>query len=307
MTQPVKPLHNAPVFRAVFLAIMATVLWSGNFIVARATIHDISPIHLAFGRWFTASLIMVPVGLGALKREWQQVLAGKWNIVFAGLFGISIFNTLVYVAGHHSEAIQIALLGTTSSPVFSFILARIFLKEKIPPRRILGLLVCIAGILFILSRGSWGTFINLRFSRGDWWILLAAFSFAVYNIFVRARPVKLGSVAYLTAVFFAGTLMLAPVALGDWMLGASPHMTTSLGAMIFYLGAGTSVGAFFCWNAAIAKLGAARASLFGMLIPVFSSIEAVLILGEKLLLPHILGMVLVFSGVFMANTKRRKH
>jgi drug/metabolite transporter (DMT)-like permease len=300
-------MQQSPVFISVILAIVATMLWSGNFIVARATIHDISPIQLAFGRWVTASLIMVPIGLGALKREWQAVVSGKGNIIFAGLFGISIFNTLVYVAGHHSEAIQIALLGTTSSPVFSFILARIFLKEDIPPRRILGLLVCIAGILIILSRGSWETLLHLRFSPGDWWILLAALAFAVYNIFVRARPVKVGSVAYLTAVFFAGTLMLVPFAVADWFLGAKPNIDAPLTGMILYLGAGTSVAAFFCWNAAIAGLGAARASLFGMLIPVFSSIEAVILLHEKMLLPHIVGMALVFAGVFLANTQKRKH
>lgn len=299
-------MQKSPTLIAVLLAILATILWSGNFIVARAAIADISPIHLAFGRWLTASAIMIPIGLGALKREWDEVVKGRWNILFAGLFGVSIFNTLVYVAGHHSEAIQIALLGTTSSPVFSFILARIFLKEEIPPKRILGLFVCIIGILFILSRGSIDTLIHLRFSPGDWWILLAALAFAVYNIFVRARPVKLGAVAYLTAVFFAGTLMLVPFVIGDFALGAYPNFNVSLAAMVLYLGAGTSVAAFFCWNAAIAKLGAARASLFGMLIPVFSSVEAVFILNEKLLLSHIIGMALVFAGVFLANMKTRK-
>jgi drug/metabolite transporter (DMT)-like permease len=229
------------------------------------------------------------------------VVKGKANILLAGLFGVCIFNTIVYVAGHHSEAIQLALLGTTSSPVFSFILARIFLKENIPPRRIIGLIICIAGILFILSKGSLDTLMHLRFSPGDWWILLAAFSFAAYNIIVRGRPVKVGSVAYLSAVFFSGTLMLLPFAITDIAMGSVPQFNLPLAGMILYLGAGTSVAAFFCWNVAIARLGAARASLFGMLIPVFSSIEAVWLLKEKMILAQVVGMALVFGGVFMAN------
>ncbi|HSK13689.1 MAG TPA: DMT family transporter, partial [Phnomibacter sp.] len=88
--------------------------------------------------------------------------------------------------------------------------------------------------------------------------------------------------------------------------GARVQWSPSLAGMILYLGAGTSVAAFFCWNAAISRLGAARASLFGMLIPVFSSLEAVWLLGEKILPAHIAGMVLVFAGVFLANMAMSK-
>ncbi|HSK12584.1 MAG TPA: DMT family transporter, partial [Phnomibacter sp.] len=155
---------GGPTGVAIALATLATLLWSGNFIVARAAIHDISPIHLAFGRWLTASVIMIPIGLMALRRQWDEVVKGWKNILLAGLFGVCIFNTIVYVAGHHSEAIYLALLGTTSSPVFSFILARIILRELIPPRRIAGLIVCILGILVILSKGDINTLLHLRFT-----------------------------------------------------------------------------------------------------------------------------------------------
>jgi len=299
-------MPKSPILSAVLLAILATLLWSGNFIVARAAINQISPIHLAFGRWLAASIIMVPIGFSALRREWHEVVKGKTNILLAGLFGVCIFNTIVYVAGHHSEAIQLALLGTTSSPVFSFILARIFLKETIPPKRVAGLVVCVAGILFILSKGSLDTLLHLRFSAGDWWILLAAFSFASYNIIVRGRSVKVSSVAYLSAVFFSGTLMLLPFAAADFFMGNIPLVNLPLAGMILYLGAGTSVVAFFCWNIAIARLGAARASLFGMLIPVFSSLEAIWLLREKMVATQIMGMLLVFAGVFLANQTEKR-
>lgn len=290
---------------AVALAILATLLWSGNFIVARATIDSISPVQLAFGRWLTASIIMIPIGLRSLKREWAAVVLGKTNIFLAGLFGVSLFNTLVYIAGHHAEAIQIALIGTTSSPVFSFLLARIFLKEKIPGKRVLGLLICITGIVWMITKGRWNQLGTIGLSTGDIWILLAALSFAAYNIFVKARPIQIGSVAYLTSIFFIGTALLAPFALTEMAVGNHPEFSYSLLAMVGYLGAGTSVAAFFCWNKAIGVLGAARASLFGMLIPVFSSFEAVIFLNEKILPSHIMGMVLVFLGVFLANMKNR--
>jgi drug/metabolite transporter (DMT)-like permease len=94
-----------------------------------------------------------------------------------------------------------------------------------------------------------------------------------------------------------------------WELYAHPtgiQWNVSLVLIILYLGVGASVISFFCWNAAIARLGAARTSIFGNLIPVFSSLEAVWLLNEKILPTHITGMALVFAGVFLANKKPRE-
>ena len=71
--------------------------------------------------------------------------------------------------------------------------------------------------------------------------------------------------------------------------------------IILYLGLGTSVISYLCWNIAIGKLGAGRTALFGNLIPVFSSMEAALILNEKFTKVHIVSMLLTFSGIIIAN------
>lgn len=293
--------------QGILLAVLATIIWSGNFIVARGVIHEIPPIALAFSRWACASLIMIPIGWRSVKGQWGDIKANATHLFWAGLTGVSMFNTLVYIAGHFTEAINLALIGTTSSPIFSYILARIFLKEKITPLKLIGLLLCLSGVLFILSRGNWNNLVHFRLTAGDGWVLLGALSFSIYNVLARKKPVTLGPITYLTTTFWVGTLLLLPFA--AWELSLHPtgiRWTPSLVFIILYLGAGASVAAFFCWNAAIARLGAARASIFGNLIPVFSSFEAVWLLKEKILPAHIAGMVLVFSGVFLANLRKKK-
>jgi drug/metabolite transporter (DMT)-like permease len=293
--------------QGILLAILATIIWSGNFIVARGVIHEIPPVTLAFSRWACASVIMIPIGWRSIKSQWIDIKANAGHLFWAGLTGVSMFNTLVYIAGHYTEAINLALIGTTSSPIFSYILARIFLKEKITPLKLFGLLLCITGVLFILSRGHWNNLIHFRLTEGDGWVLLGALSFSIYNILARKKPANLGPITYLTITFWIGTLLLKPFAI--WELVVHPagiRWTSSLFLIILYLGAGASVAAFFCWNAAIARLGAARASIFGNLIPVFSSIEAVWLLKEKILPAHIAGMVLVFAGVFLANLRKKQ-
>ncbi|AXY74449.1 DMT family transporter [Paraflavitalea soli] len=286
------------------LAVLATIIWSGNFIVARGVIKQIPPVGLAFYRWVTGSLIMLPLAWNRFREEKAILLQHKGYIFWTALTGISLFNTLVYVAGHHSPAINLALIGTTSSPVFAIILAAIFLKERVPLMRVLGLLLCLSGIVWLLSQGSWERLKAFHFSAGDGWILLGALSFAIYNIMVRRKPTGIHPLNFLFTVFATGTLIIFPFYLIELTHTNPVDWSINLVLIILYLGAGASVLAFLCWNMAIARLGAARTALFGNLIPVFSILEAVLILDEQITMVHVLSGALVIAGVVIANLKR---
>lgn len=286
------------------LAVLATIIWSGNFVVARGVIKQIPPISLAFYRWATASLIMLPLAWKHFQREKHINFKHCAYFLWTGLTGVTLFNTLVYIAGHHSPAINLALIGTTSSPVFAIILAAIFLREPISPWRIAGLLLCLTGIVYLLSRGSWEQLKAFRFSAGDIWVLLGALAFAIYNILVRRKPAGLHPLNFLFTIFLTGTLLLLPFFILEVAHAEPITWNLNLVLIILYLGAGASVIAFLCWNIAINRLGAGRTALFGNLIPVFSILEAVLILGEKMTMVHVLSGVLVIAGVIIANLKK---
>ena len=92
---------------------------------------------------------------------------------------------------------------------------------------------------------------------------------------------------------------------GELFLLPATRWNPTLIGSILYLGAGTSAIAFLCWNLAIQKLGAGRTVLFGNLIPVFSIIEAVLILGEKMSAAHLISGTIVILGLTIANIKSK--
>lgn len=295
-----------PVYAGILLAILASFIWSGNFVVARAVAGKISPVSLAFFRWLTASLILLPFAGPGLRSQWPRIRSSFWYLLTVAFFGIAVFNTLLYQAGHFTSAINLALIGTTSSPVMSIILAAIFLKERLPFLRIVGLLICLAGILLLVSRGDWHNLRTFHFGRGDGWIFAAAFCFAVYNVLVRRKPAGISGMQFLLLAFGLGTLLLFPAYLYDQQVNPAPQWTGSLLLIILYLGLGTSVLAYLCWNAAIARLGAGRTALFGNLIPVFSSVEAVWLLQESFSSLHLAGSILVIGGLILANLRKRK-
>jgi len=285
----------------VCLAVLATIIWSGNFIVARGIYKEIPPVSLAFYRWLTASMVIAPFAYKSFRSE-RAALKMNWNYLFwVALTGIAVFNTFVYIAGHYTSAVNLALIGTTSSPVFAIVLAAIFLNEPIRPSGVVGIFLCLTGLVLLLSAGSIDRLLAFRFSKGDWWILSAALSFAIYSTLVKRKPTSISAINFLFVVFISGTIMLLPFYIWEITHSIPIIWNESLLLIILYLGIGTSVISFLCWNAAIERLGAGRTALFGNLIPVFSGLEAVLILNEKISIIHVFSGVLVITGLAIAT------
>jgi drug/metabolite transporter (DMT)-like permease len=297
--------HQRKVFIGISLAVLATLIWSGNFIIARGVIKDIPPVTLAFYRWLSATIIIAPFAWKYFFIEIKVVREHFFFFLLAALTGVSMFNTFVYVAGHYSSAINMAILGTCSSPIMSVILARIFLKERIPLLRIIGMIVCVAGVLLLLSKGDLNNLLEFRFTKGDWWILAAALTFAIYNTTVRKKPAGMHPVNFLFVIFLLGTIGLLPFYLYEFNHQGGIVINAGNISAILYLGLGASVICFLIWNRAIVALGSGRTALFGNLIPIFSSIEAVIILHEQFIWIYVFSMLLVFAGIVLANIQRR--
>lgn len=285
----------------IVLAVAATIIWSGNFIIARGIINDIPPVSLSFFRWLTAVIILLPIAWRHINPSWIILKQNKWYFIWTALMGVSLFNTFVYIAGHTSTAINLALIGTTSSPIISVILAHYFLKERITWRRVVSISICLAGILFLLSKGNLLNLLQLKITVGDAWVLLAAFCFAVYNILTRKKPKEISALGFLFFVFLIGTIMLFPAYVIESVSSKAIIWSWKSASAILYLGLGTSVISFLFWNRSIKEMGAGRTALFGNLIPIFSSIEAVILLGEKITLIHIISFVLIAVGLLIDN------
>jgi drug/metabolite transporter (DMT)-like permease len=292
-------------FTGMGLALLATVIWSGNFIAARGVFEHIPPGMLAFFRWVTATIVILPFAIKTLKADWAIMRRSPGYLFWTALTGITLFNTLVYIGAHYTTAINLALIGTTSSPIFAVILARIFLKEKISGRKLAGMILCVCGVLLVMSQGYLDNLLHLRITTGDVWALMAALSFAIYNTLVRRKPVAVSSTGFLAIIFSIGTLLLVPFVGWEVYKGEQVEWNTNLVLVILFLGIGASVIAFLCWNMAVSKLGAGRTALFGNLIPIFSSMEALIILNESLTDIHLWSMWLVITGLLWANWPSR--
>lgn len=286
------------------LAVLAALIWSGNFVVARAVIHEIPPISLSFYRWGTAAICMLPLAFRSFMKD-RNLVKKHWKyLLMVALFGITLYNSTIYMAGKHLPAVNLSLITTTSSPVFSLALAAIFLQEKIGKFRLTGILVCFSGILYLLSLGSWQKLMHFHFSPGDGIVLLGGLFFAIYNTLVRKKPAGFSSLGFLFSAMAIGSILLFPAFMVERSYTPPIAWSGQLIAIVLYLGIGNSVISYLLWNKSIELLGTGRTALFGNLIPLFSSIEAVFFLNESISSVHLISALLIVTGLVLANLRK---
>jgi len=287
------------------LAAAATIIWSWNYIIARGLHDAIPPASLSFYRWLIAALVLLPFALGKTVREYQ-VIKGNWRyIAITSFSGVTVFNTLIYLAGRTTEAINLSLIAI-SSPIFIVIFSLFFHRTRVGIKKISGIILTITGILLLLTKGDISILINISFAAGDLWMLIAAITFALYSILVLKRPPELSRTSFLFSTFIAGLLMLLPLYISELILYPFPSFNSQLIISILYIGIFASVAAFFLWNRAIELIGPSNAGLIYYTLPLFSTFWAILFLDENAEAVHFLSMAFILSGIIIARENDKK-
>ena len=294
------PFIPQPRVAGVIFALLATMVWSFNFVVGRGLADAIPPCTLAFCRWLTALCAVLPFALPSLVREWRHFFQHWRYYVITSLFGIAFFNTAIYIGAHSVPALNMSLIAT-SSPLFTIILSRMFFGEAITRARMAGLVIVFFGILSLMSKGEFSRLASLSFGSGDLLLLSAALSFSVYTLLVRKKPEGCGQAAYFTVTFGLGMIILLPAVFWEAVHALPVQYSFSLVGALLYLGLGASLFSFWCWSRAIATIGPAKSAVIYYSLPLFSGIEAVLFLDEPVLWIHFASGALILGGLILAT------
>jgi drug/metabolite transporter (DMT)-like permease len=281
------------------LAITSTVIWSGNFIVSRYAIHLAGPISLAFFRWTIASISMLPFAYVAIKKEWPIFKQNKLYFFLMGLIGIAIYNTLIYTAGHHTTAINMALFGSTVHPVVSALLGAALIHEKLHWKNITGMALSIFGTIYLLTKGDLINILHFKIGLGDLLMIIAGCCFGTYNVFVRKKPSGISNTSFLFCIFTLGSVFLLPAAIFEMKYIQPVVYNIQLLWIVLYIGIGNSTISYLVWNMAIQKIGPGKAALFATLAPLLSSYEAVFFLGETFNKAQITSGLIIIVGIFI--------
>lgn len=292
-------------FSPYLLLVLAVLFWAGNFNLARAVNADLPPLGLSFWRWAVAALILLPFALPGMKRA-LPLARSHWKLVLAlALLGVAGFNSLVYI-GLQTTTVTNGVLLQSVTPVFTIVLAGVFLHEHSSFRQWAGVMVSLLGVLIIITHADIGLLQRLGFTSGDLWVLTATLDWACYTILLRKLPDGLKGLPVLGFTVTLGALAILPLYVHESLtVRAMPFSQVSV-LSVGYVAIFPSLLSYLFWNHATHRLGASRTGQFSHLMPVFGILLAVLFLGERLHPYHAAGIALAAAGLALTNWKRKR-
>ena len=296
-----KKINSNTLIYGYLSAIAATLFWSGNFTIARGVVDNIPPVSLAYWRWTTAIIILAPFAIKSLISDWLIIRRHFFYLSITSILGVSLFNTLIYIAGHSTSAINMSLIAITF-PIFIIIISRFIFNELITLNKGLGILLVISGVIILITKGDLSVLKTISFVTGDLWMLLAAISFALYSILIKHKPADLGTRSFQLSTFIIGLLFLTPFYIWESVSTGFQIQTldTNIFYSILYLGVFASLFSYILWGKAVELLGSTKPAMIYYTLPIFSGLVAYLFIGEKIENIHLISMLLILIGVLTA-------
>jgi drug/metabolite transporter (DMT)-like permease len=288
---------------AYIFLIFATLFWSGNFIVGKAaSLFEIPPFSLNFYRWTFAWLILAPFTLKEIFQKKDYILQNIKLILILGITSITIFNSIVYYSLNFTQVISGVLMISTI-PVMIIFFSWIFKIEKTNIYQILGVILSLIGVAIIVTKANFDLLINMNFNKGDLWMVVAMFSWAMYSALLRKKKFELTQLSLLEVIISAGLIFLIPAYLIEISLGFKLNLNLPFILTLSYVVLFPGLASFICWIKGIAIIGSNRSGIFLHLMPIFSTVLAMLIFKEKFMNFHLFGAVFIVGGIFLSSRK----
>jgi drug/metabolite transporter (DMT)-like permease len=280
---------------------LTSLFWAGNTVLGRFIAGHVPPITLAFVRWFGAFLVLLPFAVRHLVRDWPVIRKHAGMMTVLALTGFSVFNTMAYYGLQYTTAIN-GLLIQSIAPLFVAMWMFALFGVRLTPRQAFGIAISLTGVVVIICRGSLDVLFAIAFNRGDLWFLIALLFYGFYSAMLRTRPI-MHPISFLAVGMGLGGLLLLPAVALELAGGRRVILDGKTLLSFGYVCVFPSLLGYLFLNRGIEELGANRAAPFIHLVPVFGSVLAIVLLGERFELYHAIGYVLVFTGITVA-TKR---
>jgi drug/metabolite transporter (DMT)-like permease len=280
--------------RLYLLALGTVALWGASFPLTKVALEGLGPLAIAFVRWTISTLALV----GWLAVARRLPLAGRFvhreyrTIWWVALTGITLFYALENFALRFTSATNAGILANLTS-VFIALLAAVWLHERVGRRGWLAMGVAFLGAVLVSQGSGHLTFSSMGLA-GDLMMLVATFFGALYSIGGKGLTERYPSDVVTTSVAAAGALFLMPLALWEGLTLALP---AEVWVALIVLGLGSGALANLFWLHILSYMPASRAGIILFLVPVTSTLLAVVLLHEPFTAAMLAGGALVLAAV----------
>lgn len=284
-------------FRHIGLLLLLAAIWGASFLFIKIGVSEMGPFTFAMLRVLIGSLILLIIilvskqGLPHDRRTW-------WLFAFMGVFNALIpFGLIAW--GEQSIPSGLAAILNATMPLFTFILAAVFDRERITVGRILGLVVGFGGILIITLPQLTEGFVSSLW--GELAVIVAAASYAIATVFARRNLHHVKPIAASFGQIAMGCLFLIPFSLSERPWTMQPSMT-AIFALVTLGVLGTAL-AYLIYYRLLQEGGATLASLVTFITPLFGVLYGFLFLGENMSWTSLAALVCILGSVLLIRSK----
>jgi drug/metabolite transporter (DMT)-like permease len=272
---------------AKLLVVLLAFAWGFNWIAAAVALREVSPWSLRFAGAGIGAAILFSAAM--ITGYSLKVPRGEHlHIMIAGFFNVAAFQVLSGFA-QLSGATTRAIIITYSMPIWTTILSRLVLGEKLTPIRLVAFALCVTGVSILV----WPLF-AAGFPPSVFYSFGCALSWAFATVYIKWAKVTIEPLANAAWQLLFGFVFIAA---GTFLFESHPHLWPVHGeiiAAVLYVGI-IGVGlAHFLWWTIVGQLPAITASLGSLLVPVIGVSASTLLLDERLTLPDIVGFAMIF-------------
>ena len=283
------------------MLVCASLFWAGNFMVGKyAFLTEIPPLSLVFYRWSLVWIILLPFTYKEIIKHKYIILDNLPLLFFLGLTSVGLFNSFTYLSLIHTQVINASLFNT-AIPAIIILLCFLFKIEKTNRFQILGLVISACGILAIITKLKLDILFSLNFNKGDLIMIGGVITWGVYSTLLKKKKFTLPLLTLVHVICTFGLISVFPQFLYELSNGQVIKFDTNLFSTLVFLALFPSIGSYYCWAGAVSIIGANRAGISLSLIPLFSSIMAILIYDEIFEFFHLIGAILIILGLFLSN------
>ncbi|WP_269899023.1 DMT family transporter [Lysinibacillus sp. JK80] len=276
------------------LMLVTSLLWGGNFVVAKTLVAHASPMTLTLVRWLIAVIVLLPLVWWKEKRL-VPAKAALVPLCLMGITGVALFNIFQFLALERTTSTNaglISTMNTMSIALFSFA----FLKEKINGLQLLAMVLSLLGVFLVLSKGDWQLLWHFQLNTGDLWMVAAVCVWGLYSVCSKwAMQTTSPLMATLYAGLF-GVLILVPFTITDFTFS---EIDSSFILSLLYTGVISTVVCMVFWNIGVQQLGATTSGIFLNFNPIFTALLAFLFIGEQLSWLQGIGGIIVILGCYL--------
>jgi len=289
----------------VHLALLAVAfLYAFNYVIAKfATPEYILPFGLVVIR-AGGTTILFWILYFFMKKEKIRDKKDYWKFAYCAIFGI-VINQLMFFKGLSLTSPINASIIITMTPIVVLIASAILLKEKITWLKVLGIILGLGGAIGIILQSTKTGAVQGN-AVGDIFIVVNAFSYAIYLVLVKPLLLKYRAITVIRWLFTFGFIGILPFGFQELLSTNWEAMPNFVYWILAYIVVGVTFGVYLLNGWALQYVNATLVSVYIYLQPLLTTIFALALNQDSLNLTKILFALLIFLGVYLVNRPTKK-